>query len=55
MLEQAGKNTIELTFPELKQQCDQIGRILKVLGNKFAAKSSLKRLLTFGLFFKKIS
>ena len=30
-------------------QCDQIGRFLKVLGNKFALKSSQKRLLTFGL------
>ena len=31
-------------------QCDQIGRFLKALGNKFTLKSSPKRLLTFGLF-----
>ena len=30
--------------------CDQIGLFLKGLGNKFAYKSSPKRLLTFGLF-----
>ena len=34
------------------KQCDHIGRFLKVLGNKFALKSSPKRLLTFGLFEK---
>ena len=32
------------------QECDQIGRILKVLVGKFAYKSSTKRLVTFGLF-----
>ena len=32
------------------EQCDQIGRFLKVLGNKFAYKSSPKRMLTFGPF-----
>ena len=31
-------------------QYDQIGRFLKVLGNKCILKSSPKRLLTFGLF-----
>ena len=28
-------------------KCDQIGRLLKVLGNKFAYKCSPKRLVTF--------
>ena len=36
-------------------QCDQIGRFLKVLGNNFTCKSSPKRLLTFGLFWKRSS
>ena len=31
-------------------QCDQVGRFLKVLVNKLVDKSSLKRLVTFGLF-----
>ena len=35
------------------EQCDQIGRFLKVFGNKFAYKSIPKRLLTFGLFWKR--
>ena len=35
--------------------CDQIGRFLEVLGNKFDDKSSLKRLVTFGLFLKRIT
>ena len=34
-------------------QCDQIRQFLKVLDNKFALKSSLKRLLTFGIFGKR--
>ena len=34
-------------------QCDQIGRFLKVLGNKFALKSIPKRLLSFGIFWKR--
>ena len=33
-------------------QCDQIGRFLKVYGNKFACKSSPKSLLTYGVFEK---
>ena len=33
-------------------QCDQIGRFLKVFGNEFAYKRSLKILLTFGLIWK---
>ena len=33
-------------------QCDQIGRFLKVLGNKFAYKRRPKRLQTSGLFKK---
>ena len=33
-------------------QWDQIGRFLKVLGNKFAHKSSPKSFLTFGLLWK---
>ena len=36
-------------------QCDQIGWFFKVLCNKFAYKSSPNRLLTFGLFCKKIN
>ena len=36
-----------------RTQCDEIGRFLKVLGNKFALKSSPKILLTFGLFSKR--
>ena len=35
-------------------QCDQIGQFLKVLGNKCTYKSSPKRLLTFGLFWKRL-
>ena len=34
-------------------QCDQIWRFFKVLGDKFAYKSSQKRLLTFGLVWKR--
>ena len=34
-------------------QCDQIGRFLQVLGNKFDDKSSLKRLVTFWAIFEK--
>ena len=37
----------------LSKQRDQIGRFLKILDNKFAYKSSPKRLLTFGLFWKR--
>ena len=36
-----------------QEQGDQIGRLLKVLGNKFALKSKPKRLLTFGPFRKR--
>ena len=38
-----------LTANICRQQCDQIGRFLKVLVNKFAYKSSPKILVTFGL------
>ena len=34
-------------------QCDHIERFLKVLGNKVVYKSSTKRLLTLGLFWKR--
>ena len=39
-----------LTANICRQQCDQIGRFLKVLVNKFAYKSSPKILVTFGIF-----
>ena len=40
--------------PEAKHwhQCDQIGRVLKVLGNKFPCKSSSNSLQQFGLLSK---
>ena len=40
---------------ESRDQCDQIGRFMKVLGNKFAHKSSPKILSTFELYWKRIS
>ena len=44
----AGSQSKELFIP--LNQCDQIGRFLKVLDNKFAYKSSPNRLMTFGAF-----
>ena len=41
--------------PPSLSQCDQIGRFLKILSNKFAYKSSPKGLVTFGQFSKKIN
>ena len=37
-------------LPIRREQCDQIGRFLKVLVNKFAYEHSSKRLVTFGPF-----
>ena len=47
-------NTVEVCTYTRDQanQCDQIGRFLKVLGNKFCFKSSPKYLVAFRLFWK---
>ena len=52
-LADCGQNLKEVSIVNIKEsvvheQCDLIGR--KVLGNKFAYKSTPKRLLIFGLF-----
>ena len=47
------KNSTPLISMFRGRQSDQIGRFLKVLGNKFAHKSTPKRLLTFGLLWKR--